>query len=66
MVLGCYSDTQWSALANRLAKITSPSDQRTARILDQVARMSAENYPTAFRQQIRTFQSEEARIDLKV
>lgn len=47
------SDTQWCALAHRLARITSPSDELTARILDNVARMNPGKFTDAsFRAQL--------------
>jgi hypothetical protein len=53
------SDTEWCALAHRLAKITSPSDELTARILDQVARLSPEKLrDAAFRKHLIDFRDQ--------
>lgn len=56
------SDTQWCALAHRLAKITSPSDRLTARILDQVARLSPDRLQDAsFRKHLLQFRDQALR-----
>jgi hypothetical protein len=53
------SDTQWCALAHRLAKISSPSDELTARILDQVTRLNPDKLRDAsFRKQLLDFRDQ--------
>jgi len=53
------SDTQWCALAHRLAKISSPSDELTARILDQVAKLSPDKLrDAAFRKHLLDFRDQ--------
>jgi hypothetical protein len=53
------SDTQWCALAHRLAKVTSPSKELTARILDQVARLNPEKLRDAtFRKHLLDFRDQ--------
>jgi hypothetical protein len=53
------SDTQWCALAHRLAKNTSPSDELTARILDQVTRLNpAKLQDAAFRRGLLEFRDQ--------
>jgi len=53
------SETQWSTLAHRLARISSPRDSLTARIIDQVARLRHERlHDWEFKQDIRVFREE--------
>ncbi len=53
------SDTQWCTLAHRLAKISSPSDELTARILDQVTRLNPDKLRDAsFRKQLLDFRDQ--------
>jgi hypothetical protein len=53
------SDTQWCALAHRLAKISSPSDELTARILDQVTRLNPEKLKdVSFRKHLLDFRDQ--------
>lgn len=53
------SDTQLCALAHRLARISSPSDELTARILDQVTRLDPEKLKDAlFRRHLLEFRDQ--------
>ena len=57
------SDTQWCALAHRLAKVTSPSDELTARILDQVAHLNPDKLrDAAFRKHLLEFRDQALRM----
>lgn len=56
------TDTQWCALAHRLAKVTSPSDELTARLLDQVAKLNPDKLrDAAFRHHLRQFRDQALR-----
>lgn len=53
------SDTQWCALAHRLAKVTAPADALTARILDQVTRLNPDKLrDAAFRRHLLDFRDQ--------
>jgi hypothetical protein len=53
------SDSKWSALAHRLASVTSPAEELTAKILDRVSRMNPEKLRDAqFRRSIFEFRDE--------